>query len=1035
FVPCSWGICACGHDEAWTCGVYCRIHGGDGPQDETNPSTGGGRRDGTQVLLPVEEEQRQEMKCLQQRLEDLPLDVVKRCTYLLRPLMDTATLLIFENNQVKPLRPLICNALLGRYVEFSAAANAAGGVSASETNIFPPGEMLAEQSFLARYFARMHVENSNRYSWDPGRDLQESLADIIPAFLEENFYRSILAIELIRHNPNLRVAGMSSLASDHDPLFYLLVLSSTYTNDDVLTSTSDYFLAVLPSLTQQYERNSNIRECRNPIADENFRILALQFVSYPKRARELLRQTSAPRCLISRLCQTFSAKAKSLPGFYETKYPCKSLAELFHPECTFQSFPSTLQNRLLALRTANREAWRRAHDGLLCMKPLAGKSEGCPEGWWDEVSRAKFLDYFRCLLEILSYMQDMNSIQRDIEWEPRWKLDCACDKLQRLHIIIWRSAQLASTDRTLLLAAIKETREAFEQRVGVIDRCFRVEPSTRTQGGSLVRPQDKYITSIAFQALGATSEIYEYDVSIMKVSIFQPLPRLLAALYGHGIEVGLRLDLLGLVDEGFANLVIERPLQMVAFFAQCSANLWLPNNKNVIEKLMFEISTKLSVEILGRDYQLLQQAAAVLPPDELIVRMVHKLNLKDYLRGTYSEPSQGSVQATESLLRVLHFIVTSRSRHAVGYFDPSIVAAIPSSPQLFPPDFNDLDQSLEILHGLLVDDIIHKLCLRPMTLSEILCGFPLQPPRCCPHKEPTYCGLCDPIEQISNTSNDNNKVPANRGIICRRHLVHSILQQLATQTIVGEEIKFTLRPEVLAVRFDLFYPAYIWKRQNKAKEAVFRTLTQAREANAHLFPADFPIPPPPPRPRRRFVDHLSAPILRLLRCPTFVHLLRQLLDIGIKYGSQQSRWSETLLELVLHLIIIALYEDVVAFAETGERPFLKVVSLVSEESESDEEFGHYAELWHWDRQDPPASARHPCIREYSFRVIMSDDMMFNVALDAAVRNLKGLWHFTLDYLTLDLPLIEVLKSSRTGFTSCSVEVDDCTGSLLALAFS
>ncbi|VDN14974.1 unnamed protein product [Dibothriocephalus latus] len=260
---------------------------------------------------------------------------------------------------------------------------------------------------------------------------------------------------------------------------------------------------------------------------------------------------------------------------------------------------------------------------------------------------------------------------------------------------------------------------------------------------------------------------------------------------------------------------------------------------------------------------------------------------------------------------VLHFIVTNRASHGVGYFDPSVVAAIPSLPHLFPPDFNDLDESLEIEHGLLVDDVIHQLCLHPMTSSEVLSAIPPQPRR-----------------------------------------------SLATKTLVGEEQKYSLRPEVLVRRFDLFYPSYRLEVATQAKETVVTTLTQARKVNSTLFPVGFPIPPPPPCPRRRFVDHLNAPILRLLRCPTFIRLLRQLLDIGIKYGSQQSRWSDTLLELVLHLIIIALYEDFVAFVETGERPFLKAVCLVPEESESAEELEHLAEPRHWERPDHSASTNY-----------------------------------------------------------------------------
>ncbi|BHF62064.1 hypothetical protein SprV_0100504500 [Sparganum proliferum] len=392
-----------------------------------------------------------------------------------------------------------------------------------------------------------------------------------------------------------------------------------------------------------------------------------------------------------------------------------------------------------------------------------------------------------------------------------------------------------------------------------------------------------------------------------------------------------------------------------------------------------------AVEIVGRggDHAARQVQVAWMSTDRSVNRHINLppryLTLRTFLAGDShgagqsgpgTPPSQtrpGSVQAAESLLRVLHFIVTSRSRHAVGYFDPSVVAAIPSSAHLFPPDFKDLDESLEIDYGLLVDDVIHELCVRPMTPSELLSALPPQPPRSCLRETPPYCGLRAPPTGHNNKWNNSSDIGdavADQRALSNDGLegpVSRILQQVATRTLVGEETKLILRPDVLACRFDLFYPSYRLNRQAVAREAVNRALKQAHEDNTNPLPADFPFPPPPPRPRRRFVDHLNAPILRLLRCSTFVRLLRQLLDIGTKYGNQQSNWSETLLELVLHLIIIALYEDFVAFTETGEKPFLKAVSQVPEDAENADELERLAELRHWERQDLPSSTTCNCI--------------------------------------------------------------------------
>ncbi|BHF62068.1 hypothetical protein SprV_0100504900 [Sparganum proliferum] len=425
----------------------------------------------------------------------------------------------------------------------------------------------------------------------------------------------------------------------------MLILLPAYKKDDALTS--EYYLSFVHSstfsATQHFDRLVHNEVYDRFTDDLRFHFLGYQDFAQPKLARQLLHQNNAPLRLISYLSRTFAANSVPLPAFYVTQHSRRCLADLLNPSCTFQHFPSDLRNRLKTLRTANRVTWHRAHKytsiatstgvdslarypsavlvwlydegnqllltpfgcvlcstylllgllaGLLTMRPLAGASEICPEGWWDAVSRENFMVYFRCLLSILSLIQDMNSMQRTLEGHAgmQQKLPGPIAIIGIFQQVISRTAQLASTDPSLLLSAIKETREAFEQRVGIIDHCFRVGPFTRTQGGGLSGCGEAKIKKMTFQTLGATSEVYEYDVAAMRVSIVQPLPRLLAALYGHGIEMGLHPTLLGLADEGFANLVIERPLQMVAFFAQCSANLWLPND-NLIGNLALAVET------------------------------------------------------------------------------------------------------------------------------------------------------------------------------------------------------------------------------------------------------------------------------------------------------------------------------------------------------------------------------------------------------------------------------------------------------------
>nr|VZI18296.1 unnamed protein product [Spirometra erinaceieuropaei] len=91
---------------------------------------------------------------------------------------------------VLPLRPLVCNALLGRYAEFSEVATDADSVPASKTAFLRPGEMLAERSLLARFFELYHAMHNG---------VRKRVAGVIAAvLLQVPIYQSVLASKLIR---------------------------------------------------------------------------------------------------------------------------------------------------------------------------------------------------------------------------------------------------------------------------------------------------------------------------------------------------------------------------------------------------------------------------------------------------------------------------------------------------------------------------------------------------------------------------------------------------------------------------------------------------------------------------------------------------------------------------------------------------------------------------------------------------------------------------------------------------------------------
>lgn len=85
------GYCDCGDEEAWTSGAWCRIHAGE--SDEAVASN-------MSVFRTVAEEQSLEMRRVESVLSKLPEDLVRRCAYLLQPLINTASLVLFQLLQV-----------------------------------------------------------------------------------------------------------------------------------------------------------------------------------------------------------------------------------------------------------------------------------------------------------------------------------------------------------------------------------------------------------------------------------------------------------------------------------------------------------------------------------------------------------------------------------------------------------------------------------------------------------------------------------------------------------------------------------------------------------------------------------------------------------------------------------------------------------------------------------------------------------------------------------------------------------------------
>ncbi|TPP63670.1 E3 ubiquitin-protein ligase UBR2, partial [Fasciola gigantica] len=843
------------------------------------------------------------------------------------------------SDAVPSLRPIICHALSGLF--YTGLSAPPDGRISDSLLVVPHGEVVQPHSWLSAILDR------HTMTWRAVR--QETVHVIMSVLLKEPFYRRVFAINFTRAYGKLI---QSFIYDDHLEVDNLIGLScqlfTVISLAKQLLEEHNVLVRLLTRLVAAFEVNS---------ADlPNFYVLPSQPISgedgstadAPSGASdsswitsfvELLRRVNPFEWAISaasssdEIMSDQNAAAAAVSGTVAPDWPRVLVwsagstlgRSRFHP---FERLFNVITDVAYVLGS------------LTNVRPLHGDPQ-LPQGWWNLAARSAYLDYIRQLLRLLSFVQDMNGMQRETRGHVEEELEWSSGFFIMSHLIsiLGLTVQVASSDPDLFQSVLSETRQVYENRIGVFDRRFRLSPvaaGLRESGSS-----DQ--ADMAFQTLGASTEVYAYDVSTYRFSVLQPIPRFMASLIGHGLEMGLSFADMNLTDQSFVNLLIERPLQMIAFIAQYNAKMWVRNGYAVQQSVARIFAPMLRVELIDRDLQLLQIGAAILPPDEFLVRMIHHLNLKNYLLNTsQSESGHGRVQAVEMLLRTLISLFTNRSRTSIGKFSADYVQQTDEVEML---EQCVIDPELEEDHASLLDDVIHALCVRPMICSELLHHMPYRP---------TGCLLRTSTSTSATIGLASSSRKANRlGV---EQVLPKILQQVATQSSVTGRIVFTLKPEVMAFRFNRFYWGYRHAEQTQAEANVTKVLKKwlaELESKPGLAPssrnvlANLPVPPPAPRPFRAFLPEVAPGLLRMMRCATFVRLIRALLDVALVHGNSAVWWSETLLDLTLHLITVALYEDELESRKSNSFPFLDAVARVPVHTETPLELDQLTRSRHW----------------------------------------------------------------------------------------
>ncbi len=242
---------------------------------------------------------------------------------------------------------------------------------------------------------------------------------------------------------------------------------------------------------------------------------------------------------------------------------------------------------------------------------------------WTDKLRGNFINGFKSFVKFLTYMQGMDEVKHQtnqhIEHDPEW--DTAYILLIRLHSPI-----------NLLIEWCISDVYVLEQCVSHLVTCVNNEKTY------------KYMKIKSPWPNHGEYAVIDNDINIEHVSIHSPLSRLLAALC---VEASGRTQFpaIGFLSDTIkVNEFVEPALSSLVLVSQTNSGLWRRNGDALNNQVHFYFNIKCRGEMFDRDVETLQIAAALMDPNELIVNMLARFKLLDYLtkdccEGKFRRPS------------------------------------------------------------------------------------------------------------------------------------------------------------------------------------------------------------------------------------------------------------------------------------------------------------------------------------------------------------------------------------------------------------
>ncbi|XP_022906723.2 E3 ubiquitin-protein ligase UBR2 [Onthophagus taurus] len=329
-------------------------------------------------------------------------------------------------------------------------------------------------------------------------------------------------------------------------------------------------------------------------------------------------------------------------------------------------------------RNATSQTFKRAQYMLYDLRYLLSS---VPQEWSDDL-RINFLQGLSLLLKLLTMMQGMDSVVRQVgqhmEYEPEW--ETAFNLHIKLAYCISLALEWCGSDRVVLIKAYRLTLKQLHDH-----------------------PCNELSTSLDIRELADhTVTCLHYDVASKPVSIHLPLSRFLAGLHLHLEKYNLSFDGAEFkIDKPTPVEIIEPVLRTQVMIAQVHAGMWRRNGYALLNQLYFYHNAKCRSEMLDRDIILLQIGATLIESNDFMIHLLNKYNLcqwasLNFESGNPKQSEEDSIRQTitlvEEFLQLLIVIIGER----------------------WVPGISKVSQQERIKK-----EIIQHLCIKPLLHSEL----------------------------------------------------------------------------------------------------------------------------------------------------------------------------------------------------------------------------------------------------------------------------------------------------------------------------